>query len=301
MAADPNARARTALAATPTPGANAVAKTVAQLLGTDAIKRRFEEILGNRAPGFISSIINVTNGSRMLKECDPTTIVSAAAIAASLDLPIDPNLGFAYIVPYKPSGAQIAEGQFQMGYLGYVQLGLRSGQYRSIHTGVVYDGEILAQTAQDRLTGRLRFSGGPRASDRVVAAASYFGLLNGAEMWDYISVEEAEAHGRKYSKSYARDSSPWKTQFNAMMCKTSLKRLLRHYGPLSIQMQTAVLADQSVVRSDPGAPVADATFDYVDGTDASTDDAVTPEARAFFGRSEAGGAVTAQEEPGANG
>ncbi len=263
MAADPNARARTALAAAPNPGTNAVALTVAQLLGKDTIKARFAEILGAKAPGFISSIINVPNGNRALKECDPQTIVAAAAVAASLDLPIDPNLGFAYIVPYRNHGR--AEAQFQTGYKGFVQLALRSGQYRTINVGPVYEGELEPLTPEQRLRGELRFAQTASTTGKTVGYASFFRLLNGAEMWGYITVEQAHEHARKYSKSYARDDSPWKTQFDAMACKTVLKRLLSHYGVLSVQMQTAVLADQSIVReAADGSP----EFDWADGAPA---------------------------------
>ena len=269
MASDNNARASAAVATTP-PGTNAIAVTVAGLLGKDGIKRRFEEILGAKAAGFISSIINVTNGSRALKECDPNTIVAAAAVAASLDLPIDPNLGFAYIVPYRNKGR--AEAQFQAGYKGFVQLALRSGQYKTINVGPVYEGELEPLTPEQRLKGELRFVDHPaEQSTRIIGYAAYFRLLNSAEMWGYITTEQAEAHARKYSKSYTREDSPWKTQFDAMAQKTVLKRLLSHYGILSIQMQTAVLADQSVVRE---TAAGDAEYDYVDTT--ATEGAAEP-------------------------
>lgn len=279
MASDNNARARTALAQAPRAGASEVAETLQALLSKDSIKRRFEEILGARAAGFISSVITVTNGNAMLKNADPRTVVSAAAIAASLDLPIDPNLGFAYIVPYRDNKTGVTLAQFQLGYRGYVQLGLRTGQYKTIHVGPVYEGEIDPPSAKERLTGEMRFRDGGRTSDKVAGYAAYFRLLNGAEMWDYMTVEEADAHAQRFSKSYNRSSSPWKTDFNAMACKTVLKRLLSHYGILSVQMQTAVLADQAVVRepADGGA----SEFDYVDTTgDVGDAEPVTEDGRA---------------------
>ena len=261
-AKDPNARTRDALAAAPTPGAGSVAKTVAQLLSTANVRRRFEDVLGARAGGFMSSVIHLTNSVNHMKDCDPRTVLAAAAVAAALDLPIDPNLGHAYIIPYQLRDRGWV-AQFQMGYLGFVQLALRSGSYKTMHTGIVYEGEIEAQGPRERLMGEIRFSG-ERTSDKVVGYASYFRLLNGFEKWDYLSVEDALAHAARYSKSFSRKDSPWQTQRDAMSCKTSLKRLVRHYGPLSVQMQTAVLADQAVLRGEPGeAPEPD----YVDGAE----------------------------------
>lgn len=259
MAADNNARARAALGSAPAPGTNAIATTVQGLLTKESVKARFMDILGAKAPGFISSVINVTNGSRQLKECDPSTIVASAAVAASLDLPVDPNLGFAHIVPYVNKGKK--EAQFQIGYKGYVQLALRAGQYKTINVGPVYEGEIEASTSRERLMGQLRFATDPKPSTKIMGYAAYFQLLNGAEKWDYMTMAEVEAHAKKYSKSYAYDSSPWKTQFDSMACKTVLKRLLSHYGILSIQMQTAVLADQAIVREN---AEGDTSFDYAD-------------------------------------
>lgn len=265
-----NARARQALensSALAQP--NEAAATVDRLLHSDAVRKRFEAVLGAKAAGFMSSVITVTNGSRQLKEADPKTIIAAAAVAASLDLPINPSLGFAFIVPYRNHGK--SEAQFQVGYRGYIQLALRTGQYKAINAGPVFDGEIEPATPQDRIKGELRFvvqpdgslkdEQGAKAAKRIAGYAAYFRLLNGAEKWDYMTVAEVEAHAKRFSQSYGRETSPWKTDFDAMACKTVLKRLLSHYGILSVEMQTAVLADQAVVRdADGGGP----DFDYAD-------------------------------------
>lgn len=261
--ADNNERAKNVLANRPAQGGtNAVATTVSGLLGKDAIKRRFEEILGAKAPGFISSVINVTNGNRALKECDPNTIVASAAVAASLDLPIDPNLGFAYIIPYRNQGK--AEAQFQLGYKGYIQLALRAGQYKTINVGTIYKGEIEEPTPEQRIKGEIRFAADPQPSNEVAGYAAYFQLLNGAEKFDFMTVAEVEAHAKRFSKSYGHGNSPWKSDFDAMAQKTVLKRLLSKYGILSIQMQTATLADQAIVRENADGQGFD--FDYADNS-----------------------------------
>lgn len=279
MGADNNARARSALATTTPPGENAASLTVSALLREDAVKRRFESVLGDKAAAFMSSVISVTNGSRQLREADPKTIIAAAAVAASLDLPINPSLGFAYIVPYRNRGR--SEAQFQIGYKGYIQLALRAGQYKTINVGPVYEGEIEPPTPQQRLQGELRWAEKPQPSTKVIGYAAYFRMLNGAEKWDYMTIQEVEAHARRFSKSYGTDSSPWKTDFDAMACKTVLKRLLSKYGILSVQMQTGVMADQAIVRETPDGGEG---FDYADDGDGVID--VTPDAEAAGDRAD---------------
>ena len=133
--------------------AGAVALTVASVLSQENVRRRFDEILGAKAAGFISSIISVTNSNAALKQCEPNTIVAAAAVAATLDLPVNPSLWFAYIVPYKNRGEY--EAQLQVGYKGFVQLAFRSGQYSTINAGPVFEGEVRPPTPRDRLKGEL--------------------------------------------------------------------------------------------------------------------------------------------------
>ena len=215
------------------------------LLRQDSIKKRFEEVLGKKAPGFMSSIISATNANKELKKADPLSIVSAAAVAAALDLPINPSLGFAHIVPYKRDGVAIA--QFQMGYRGFIQLGMRSGQYKTINACAVYEGELVAS---NRFTGEMTFDETRRTSDKIIGYVAYFRLVNGFEKWVYMTADEAKAHGKRYSKSFNLASGRWQQDFDAMALKTVLKMLMSKYGILSVDMQTAVLADQAIVKKD---------------------------------------------------
>ena len=131
--------------------------TLQQLLNAPSIKRRFEELLDNSAPSFISSILAIFKSNSKLQDCSPNSILSAAGIAAALKLPINPSLGFAYIVPYK------GHATFQMGTRGYVQLAMRSGQYRTLNSGAVREGQI---TEIDFVTGEILR--GEKISDTVV-------------------------------------------------------------------------------------------------------------------------------------
>ncbi|MEG0431023.1 MAG: recombinase RecT [Anaerovoracaceae bacterium] len=226
--------------------------TVKGFLASVDVRKRFEDILGKKAPGFISSIINVTNGNDKLIKADPLTIISAAAIAASLDLPIDPNLGFAYIIPYG------GKAQFQMGYRGYIQLAMRTGQYKTINACEVYEGELQAI---NRFTGEIEL--GEKISDVVIGYLAYFKLLNGFEKYLYMSKKEVEDHAKLYSKSFFIQSGRWQSDFDKMAIKTVLKLLLSKYGILSIdmKMETALKSDQAVVKED---EEGNQTFEYED-------------------------------------
>ena len=221
------------------------------LCGVD-YKKRFEEILGKKAQAFISSVINVAN-SPGLKGCEPDSVVSAAVVAATLDLPIDPNLGFAYIVPYNTErdNVPIKLAQFQMGYKGFIQLGQRSGQYKTINAVEVFENEIQSI---NKLTGEIKFNDNPKPSTKVVGYVAYFSLLNGFEKAMYMTREQLELHGKRYSQSYKSKKnwvvkqSLWTTDFDTMATKTVIKRLLSKYGPMSIEMQIAIQADQAVVN-----------------------------------------------------
>jgi len=218
-----------------------------QILNSETVKRRFEGLLDTSAASFISSILSIVRGNSKLRECLPNSILSAAGMAAALKLPINPSLGFAYIVPYKN------QAQFQLGYKGYIQLAMRTGQYKTMHSGAVYEGQIKDI---DFVTGEI--VRGEKISDTVVGYVAYFELLNGFSKTLYMTVEELEAHAKKYSQSYAYDlrggkkNSVWSTNFDAMAKKTVLKLLLNRFGIISIDQQgldliKALRADQSVI------------------------------------------------------
>lgn len=227
-----------------------------QLLNSAGIKRRFEELLDQSAPSFISSILAIFKSNSKLQECSPNSILAAAGIAAALKLPINPSLGFAFIVPYKGQAA------FQLGTKGFVQLAMRSGQYRTLNAGAVREGQIKEI---DFVTGEI--IRGEKISDEVVGYVAYMELINGFKKSLYMTVEELQAHAEKYSMSYAYDlrsgkkSSVWSTNFDAMARKTVLKRLLSNFGIISIDQQSAALA--TALQADQ-AVITEEGFRYID-------------------------------------
>lgn len=216
------------------------AKTLKGMLESPAYKKKFEEMLGKKAAGFMSSIIAVTNNNNYLMKADPATVIGAAAQAAMLDLPINQSLGFAYIVPYKGAA------QFQLGYKGYIQLAQRSGQYVDIGAKTVYEGEL---EYENRLLDKFRF--GERTGDKVIGYLAYFRLTNGFEKMLFMTLDEIQAHAKKYSQNYKGGTDKWGlADFNVMAEKTVLKRLLSKFGPLSIesvQMSQALSNDGGVI------------------------------------------------------
>lgn len=217
------------------------AKTLKGMLEMPAYKNKFNEMLGKKAAGFMSSIIAVANNNKLLAKAEPATVIGAAAQAAMLDLPINQSLGFAYIVPYKGAA------QFQLGYKGYIQLAQRSGQYVDIGAKTVYEGEL---EYENRLLDKFKF--GERTGDKVIGYLAYFRLTNGFEKMLFMELDEMIAHAKKYSKSYSGGTEKWGlADFNTMAEKTVLKRLLSKYGPLSIesiQMSQALSNDGGIVK-----------------------------------------------------
>lgn len=217
--------------------------TLKSMINDERTKNKFKEMLGNKAAGFLTSLMNTTNGNAQLQQADPNSILKAGAIAATLDLPIDPNLGFAYIVPYNNRGKN--EAQFQMGYKGFVQLAIRTGQYKRINVTELYEGQF---ESYDPITDELKYNLDNRLSDEITHYVAYFQTINGFEKYNVMSKEEIETHAKKFSKTYSYKGSSWQTNFNTMAKKTVLKLLLSKFGILSIEMQTAQKADQAVIR-----------------------------------------------------
>lgn len=238
------------------------------VLGANGVLKRLVEKSGGDeafAKRFKNELLTVVTTNKYLQNCSAQSILAAAGQAATLKLSISPSLGYAYIVPYKN------EATFQVGYKGLIQLAQRTGLYRKIRGVEVYAGELKDY---NRLTGD--FSFGKRTGDEVVGYLSYFELINGFQNMLFISKEDMEKHALMYSQSYKNDrqkgwsSSVWSTQFDKMGVKTVLKHLLSKYGPLSIDMQQAIQADQSVVNTD-------GTYTYIDNEHSKTVDTVTGE------------------------
>jgi recombination protein RecT len=223
--------------------------TTQQFFNQPKIKQEFEKLLGKKSKGFITSVMQVVGNNSLLAKATPESIFQAAAMSAVLDLPINNNLGEAYIVPYG------GKAQFQLGYKGFITLAIRSGQYETISSTPIYKEQLIEN---DPLTG-FKFDFTKPATGTPIGYAAYFKLHNGFSKVFYMSREDIGKHAKKYSKSINHSSSIWKSDFDGMAQKTVLKLLISKYGPKSLEMQKAVISDQSVIND-----YSNDSFEYPD-------------------------------------
>lgn len=216
------------------------------------VQQKLIELLGKNAQSFATSVLQVVNSNDMLKNADPQTVFSAACMAATLNLPINNNLGFAYIVPFRNTKANRTEAQFQLGYKGFIQLAQRSGQFKRINACATYSDDT-EQSVYERLTSLLP----KKPTGQITGYIAYFQLLNGYEAHLAMSIEELNTHAQKYSQTAKKGFGVWKDNFDAMAQKTVIKLLLSKQAPLSIDtpLATAVQADQAVIHDVNGEQV----------------------------------------------
>jgi recombination protein RecT len=235
---------------------NTQALTAKSLFNRDEVKAKFQEMLGKRAAPFITSVLQIVASNKYLQNADPNSVYHSAAVAATLDLPLNSTLGFACIVPYNESYKDSAGkwqkrqvAQFQIMYKGFKQLALRSGQFVVMNVSDVRDGEIKEQ---DRLRGHIEFAwekdDAKRKSLPIIGYVSYFELLNGYSKTLYMTVEDLRDHAQEYSQTYQQKKGKWVDDFDAMCRKTVIKLNLSKDAPLSIEMQKAIIADQAVIK-----------------------------------------------------
>lgn len=244
------------------------------MLDKEGLKKRFDELLGKRTPQFMSSLVSLLNATPALQEAfyqSPMTVIQCALKAASFDLPIDPNLGFAYIVPFKNKG--VPEATFIMGYKGMQQLALRTGAYKTLNVVDVRDGELKKY---NRLTEEIVVDfiedDEEREKAKIIGYVGYFKLINGTEKTIYMSVKQIEAHERKHRKGQYQGKG-WRDDFEGMCAKTVMRRLIGKWGLMSIDYQQAdsrtIAAADAIARGtfddeDDAPMLPQSTGDYVD-------------------------------------
>ncbi|MBW3349877.1 recombinase RecT [Limosilactobacillus reuteri] len=219
--------------------ANTQQITVKQFVNMNSTKKRFEDVLGKRAPQFMSSLVSVVNSNQSLQHVNAGSVINSALVAATLDLPINPSLGYMYIVPYK------GQAQPQMGYKGYIQLAQRSGQYKRLNAIAVYADEFQGWNP---LTEEIDYQPNfhDRSGEQPIGYIGYLELLNGFQKTVYWTREQIDEHRKKFSKMSGGDNPKgvWKDNFDAMALKTVLRNLLTKWGPMTVDMQTAYNADE---------------------------------------------------------
>lgn len=252
-------------ATTPTPMSEQ--QKLKNIFKSDVCKQQFAQILGQKSAGFMSSVLAVVNNNELLKKATAPSVVNSALIAATLDLPINPNLGFSAIVPYYDGKTRQTIAQFQIMYRGMIQLAMRSGQVKTIIAEEVHEGELVSA---NKFTGEYVFDESARTSDKVIGYMAYLKLVNGFEKTLYMTIEEVQKHATQYSQTFRKGFGVWKDNFSAMAKKTVTKLLLSKYAPLSIEMQRAMMFDQASIRGEVNVEDIDSTnVEYVDNQESA--------------------------------
>ena len=225
-----------------------VNQVMSAILDGENMRKRFDEILGKRSPQFIASVVSLVNADSNLMQAfyeSPLTVIQSALKAATFDLPIDQNLGYAYIVPFKNSkkmddGTWVkkTEATFMLGWKGMHQLALRTGAYKNINVIDIREGELKSY---NRLTEEVDVvfeeDDDKRESLPVVGYLGYYKLINGAEKTIYMTIAQIRKHEEKYRKG-DKQGKGWRDDWDAMARKTVYRKLIGKWGVMSIDYQS---------------------------------------------------------------
>ena len=275
---------------------NSLQKTSQKRLGIgsyltgDAVKQRINQVIGGKdGQRFISAVVSAVQTNPGLQECTNQSILSAALLGESLKLSPSPQLGQYYMVPFNDrERGKVA--QFQLGYKGYIQLAIRSGQYKKLNVLAIKEGELVKfDPLNEEIEVKLIEDEEQRESAETIGYYAMFEYTNGFRKAIYWSRKKMLAHADKYSQAFSKDggtvktrygekkkvsyadflagnydpkdawmySSFWYKDFDGMAYKTMLRQLISKWGIMSIDMQSAIDADMAVINED-------GTKDYVD-------------------------------------
>ena len=241
-------------------------------INSSYVQNQLKQVLGKNAGTFATSLVEVFTNDTQLQKCDQKKVIQEAIKAATLKLPLNKQLGYAYILVFnnwdKASRKSVPTPQIVLGYRGYIQLAMRTGQYKNINADVVYEGEMIGR---DKLSGAIDLSG-EKGSEKVVGYFAHFETVNGFSKTLFMSLGEMAGYALKFSPSFKRNAEKnplptvdalcdmandqavngpqqgkvgWEGDFNSMAIKTVLRRLLSKYGYLSIEMMSALAEDES--------------------------------------------------------
>lgn len=224
------------------------------VLSSPMMQKKLQEVVGKNSSAFATSIVQLASQNDMLSKADPNSIIGAALTAATLNLQINNQIGHAYVVPFnerQKDGSYLPKATFIIGYKGLKQLAIRSGQFLVLNTSDVREGEI---EFVDNLTGEIGFSWiqehDERMSKKIIGYVSHFKLVNGFTSTFYMTVDQMEAHAKKFSQTYKKGFGLWKDDKEKMSLKTISKlHLNAGEAPLSTEMKMAIESDQAVLSA----------------------------------------------------
>lgn len=241
-------------------------QTFSAFLAQDAMKKKINEMVGGeKGQQFVTSIISAVSTNPQLAECDNASIVSAALLGQALNLSPSTQLGQFYLVPFNDNKRGCKVAQFQIGYKGYIQLAIRSGQYKKLNVLAIKEGELIKYDPLDEdIEVKLIENEEEREKAETIGYYAMFEYLNGFRKTIYWSKQRMEAHALKYSMGYRakKGYTFWEKDFDGMAYKTMLRQLISKWGIMSIDltMQKALESDMAVINDN-------GTYDYVDNNE----------------------------------
>ena len=236
-------------------------QTFSVFLATDAMKKKINEMVGGKdGQQFVTAIISAVSTNPQLAECENASIVSAALLGQALKLSPNPQLGQYYIVPFNNSERGCKVAQFQLGYKGYIQLAIRSGQYKKINVLAIKEGELIEyDPLNEEIKVNLIEDEELREQAETIGYYAMFEYMNGFRKTIYWTKQKMEAHALKYSKGYKakKGYTFWEKDFDGMAYKTMLRQLISKWGIMSVDMQTAMEKDMAVIKEN-------GDYEYID-------------------------------------
>lgn len=237
---------------------------LAAYLTKDAVKTQINNVVGGKnGTRFVSSVVSAVQANPQLQECTNPSILSAALLGESLKLSPSPQLGQYYMVPFNNNKKGCKEAQFQLGYKGYIQLAIRSGQYKKMNVLAIKEGELIRfDPLNEEIEVKLIEDEEAREDAETIGYYAMFECVNGFQKAMYWSKKKMEAHALKYSKGYKakKGYTFWEKDFDGMAYKTMLRQLISKWGIMSIDMVSAIDSDMAVIHED-------GTKDYVETLD----------------------------------
>lgn len=240
--------------------------TIARFLSDDKNQAYLNTVIGNRKEKFVTNLVSIVNQNKTLQECTNNSLLSGAIVATTLNLSLNKSFGYAYLVPYdnKKANPPCKEAQFQIGYKGYIQLAMRTGEYKRLNALPIYENQFISWNAMEEELKLNNVTG----DGNIIGYVAYFRLINGFEKTMFWAYDQMLKHADTYSQAFSaksyelllnnkipsgemwKYSSFWYKSFDDMALKTMLRQLLGKYGILSEEMQKAYEFDQSVVIDD---------------------------------------------------
>ena len=253
---------------------NSLAKKAQKLgltsyLTQEAVKNQINEVIGGKnGQRFISSIVSAVNNNPQLAECTNQSILSGALLGESLKLSPSPQLGQYYLVPFKDKNKGMV-AQFNLGYKGYIQLAIRSGQYKKLNVLAIKEGELVKfDPLNEEIEVNLIENEEEREKAPTTGYYAFFEYINGFKKAIYWSKSKMEAHALKYSAGYRakKGYTFWEKDFDGMAYKTMLRQLISKWGIMSIDMQSAIDADTALINEDGTKVYVDNEQDVIENT-----------------------------------